>query len=120
VEEFEEFEFVAGFDDGGERCISKAIVSNGAEISALMVDQSAISKEDDPYEVINIEGSRDVIIAISVDFVNHILESSPSKMMGAYALGSFVGQMMTDVARDILEGYEPSSQYDCGHEDEIN
>lgn len=97
------FDFVAGFDDEGERCISKAIVSDGTEIAAILVEDSAVRGENNPYEVIRIEGSKRIIIAISKDFVEHLFEQSPSKVMAAFTVGTFIGQVVTDVARDVLD-----------------
>jgi len=97
------FDFVPGFDEEGERCISKAIVNDGTEIAALIVDDSAVRGENNPYEVIRIEGSNRIIIAISKDFVEHLFEQSPSKEMAAFTVGTFVGQVVTDVARDVIE-----------------
>ena len=102
--DFGDYEFVAGMNDDGERILSKAIISDGTEVSAIMVQNSALQDGTRDYEIINIEGAKRIIIAIDQDFITNIIENAPNKATGAYGVGVFVGQVVTDVARDVVAG----------------
>jgi len=72
-------------------------------VTAIGVPAGAIMNKKKPYDVIELFGGLEAIVAISDDYLKELLENCDDLFRGGFVLGLFIGHVLNEAMGELAD-----------------